>query len=524
MTQLMQNHEDSAIQYYTPSRKSQERSVRGDFYNSHSLLIVADPCGAGKAQRRGMIKIVPDDIFLEIFDFYRLWAIKQSQERSWKWRHLAQVCRQWRKVLSLSPRRLDLRILCEYWRPIENVLYSWPTLPVVVGSDAVRPWTPNWDTGMPRNVMVALRHPDRLCEINLNMKSSWTGPIAEMVTKLCRALERIRITVNDATGPSILIRNAFLGGSAPHLREIELDGISFPFPEIRRVLLSTHNLIELHLSKIPHAAYFSPRDLVTGLSTLVQLKSLTVDFHSPASSPPFSTTRRPPQSTTVPSLQSFYFHGTSEYLEDVVSRIHLPALRNITIKLFNQIFFDLPQLSQFIPHLNVLDSTHLTIMHSAELVGIFFFREAEHPSWIFSFQTSCRQLDWQLSFVTQILGHLSPLLSRVVHVTIETNRGIPTGCGREDIDPTQWVELFQSFTHVKEVHVMEAQFVPSVVQALVTEAMATGVLPELSDLYLDDFDRSEFVSDTAEQFVSMRSLSGRPVSLTCGRRRTSLFS
>ncbi|KAI0272997.1 hypothetical protein BGY98DRAFT_143051 [Russula aff. rugulosa BPL654] len=243
MTQLVWIHEDPAIQ----------QPVRG------------------KRRRRVTIKMVPEDILLEIFDFYRHWAIKQNQERpwewqwrrlarEWEWRRLAQVCRKWRYVISLSPRRLDLRILCEYGSPIENVLYSWPTLPVVIRHNAVGSvWT---YLLMPRNIMVALRHPDRLCEVNLSgVPSSWTGPIVEMLLKPCQALERIRITVKNATEPSILIQDAFLGGTAPHLREIELDGISFPFVEIRRVLSSTDNLNELHLFKIPHAAYFSPDEL-----------------------------------------------------------------------------------------------------------------------------------------------------------------------------------------------------------------------------------------------------------------------
>jgi hypothetical protein len=462
--------------------------------------------------------MLPEDTLLEIFDFYRLDALEGSAGRPWNWHRLALVCRRWRHVISVSPRRLDLRILCERRRSIKNILGFWPTLPIAVRYDAH-----SESKRMSGTIMAALNHPDRLCDINLNVTSSMTGPVVRMVPKSpCQALERIQIRVKDATGPSILIHDTFLGGSAPHLREIELDGISFPFLEIRRVLSSADNLIKFHLSKIPHAAYFSPDDLVTGLSTLVHLKSLTVDFHSPASSPPFSTTRQPPQSTTLPSLESFYFHGTSEYLDDFVSRIDLPALRNFTIKFFNQIFFDLPQFGQLVPHLNALESpTHLRITHSAELVSILFLPDAGPASRrICSFETSCRRLDWQLSFVTQILGHLPPLLSRVVRVTVETNQGMPTG---EDMDSTQWLELFQSFTHAKEVSVMEAQLVPSVAQALATEAMATGVLPELSFLYLhgSGSSNSPFLSSAVEQFVSMRRHSGRPVSIN--RMRKELF-
>jgi hypothetical protein len=64
-----------------------------------------------------------------------------------------------------------------------------------------------------------------------------------------------------------------LGGSALHLREIKLDDNAFPFLKLRQVLLSTNNLAGLHFSSIPNDGYISPDDLVTGLYTLIQLKS-----------------------------------------------------------------------------------------------------------------------------------------------------------------------------------------------------------------------------------------------------------
>lgn len=306
----------------------------------------------GNKTWRTTIEMIPEDTLLEIFDFYRLDAMKRSSGGLWTWHRLAHVCQKWRHVISVSPRRLDLRILCQYGTPIEYFLDFWPTLPLAVRLNASR----QPSNHMPRNIMLTLRHPYRLCEIDLRVPSSMTGPIVEMVPKPCSVLEKIRIVVKDTTGPSIPVFDEFLGGSAPHLREIKLDGISFPFPEIRRVLSSTNfNLVQLHLSKIPHAVYFSPDDLVTALSTLVQLKRLTVDFHSPASSPPPNMTRRPLQRTTLlPSLGCLHFQGTSEYLEEFVAQIHSPALCNIAIHFFNQIFFDIPQFSEFISQLKVL--------------------------------------------------------------------------------------------------------------------------------------------------------------------------
>ena len=370
--------------------------------------------------------------------------------------------------------------------------------------------------------MVALRRPDRLCEIDLHVTSSMLAPVVEVTQKPCRALEIIRITVEALTGPSVLVGNGFLGGSTPDLREIKLDGIAFPFPSIQQVLLSTNNLVELHLSKIPNDAYFSPNDLVTGLSTSVQLKQLTVDFFRPLpSSPSPSMTRPPPQRTTLPSLTVLSFHGASGYLDEFVAQIELPTLCKFSIRLFNDIFFEIPKFCQLIPRLNALKSpTRATVKHSVDFVGVYF-EEGSLLSENCFFGTSCRQLDWQLSFVTQILSQILSLLSSVHILDIQSGDELPTG--EEDVEPTQWVELFQLFTHVTQVYVSE-KLVPSAVHALVAEDMTAEVLPELTSLQLSGYRRAPSVANVAGQFVTARRLSGRTISLTSGDKVRHFFS
>jgi hypothetical protein len=338
--------------------------------------------------------------------------------------------------------------------------------------------------------------------------------IVEVTQKSCQALESIQITV-DVPGPSILVRGAFLGGSAPHLRTIKLDGIAFPFSSVKQVLLSTNNLVELHLAKIPDDAYFSPNDLVTTLSTLAQLKRLTVDYHSPASSPPPIMTRPPPQRITLPSLHSLEFYGVSAYLEEFVARIDSPALCKIAIRLFNDICFEIPQFCEFIARLDVLKSpTWALVRHSAEFVGILFFQEGKPLSENCFLGTSCRQLDWQLSFVTQISSQLSPHLSSVHSLGIQSDYSPHLSrlnwAGLEDV---QWLELFQPFTHVTKVYVRVNQFVQSITQALVAEEMTAEVLPELTSLFLSGCDRWSSYAKNARQFVATRELSGHTVSL-----------
>ncbi len=439
---------------------------------------------------RGMtIEMLPEDILLEIFDFYRQGAIKRSRGRPWKWHILAHVCRQWRHVISMAPRRLDLRILCEYGAHFIDILQSWPTLPLVVRYNDPK------SRSLFENIIVSLRRPDQVWEIDLVLSSSLIGSIVPVLQEPFPGLECIRITIKDTTGLPLLVRGSFLGGSAPHVKEIKLDGIAFPFPAIRQVLSSTNNLVELQLSIIPNDVYFSPVDLVNTLSTLIHLKVLTIRFRSPASRPQLQP---PPMTKTrLLSLTLLDFHGASEYLENFVSRIDLPSLCNINIKLFNQIIFEIPHFCSFIHNLQVLRSpTLVSITHSAESVNVIFIQDGKPLSGYCSLGTSCQRLDWQLSFVTQLTTQLSPfILSNVQSLVIDDASGSDMPTGVEDV-------------------------VPGIVQALVMgeeeahgNGVAAGVLPELNSLHLLGYRRSRSVVKDAEQFVSARRLAGRTVRL-----------
>jgi hypothetical protein len=114
--------------------------------------------------------------------------------------------------------------------------------------------------------------------------------------------------------------------------------------------------------------------------------------------------------------------------------------------------------------------------------------------------------------VAQISTQLSPLLSSVRSLSIKEDLALPTG--EEDVDSTQWLELFQPFTHVTQVLVFGRQLVPGIVQALVTEDTATEVLPELTSLHLNGYRDSPPVAKAARQFVAARSLSNRTVFLS----------
>ena len=129
----------------------------------------------------------------------------------------------------------------------------------------------------------------------------------------------------------------------------------------------------------------------------------------------------------------------------------------------------------------------------------------------------CRQLDWQLSFAIQILSQLSSLLSNAKTLRVSRlTKMIPMATGKKDVDPTQWLELFQSLSHVSHVGISEEELVSDIVHALVNEdasAMTAGLLPGLESLHLEGYRKSSSVKEASERFVAARKTTGRSISL-----------
>jgi hypothetical protein len=482
--------------------------TRGNCKPERFKWLLLNHVWTGQNYRHITIEMVPDDILLEMFDFYRLNAVQVARGRPWKWQCLVHVCRRWRYIVSNSPRCLDLRIIFKSTAPMKSILDLWPRLPIVIrynGTEKSKPKALD-------NIAVALHDPDRVCEIDIGVTCAMLQLLVDLIQQPFPALECIRITSNDMIGSPHIIGGTFLGGYSPRLRKIHLSGISVPFPALRRLLLSASDLDTLELHHIPNIGYFSPEDLVTSLSALTRLRRLSLRFCLPTSrlAP---NSRSPPQARIVlPSLQYLGFHGTSEYLERLVSRIHVPVLRYFPITFYNQLIFEIPELCQFIGLIDALSSpTQVTVEPSQRVVSISLIRRGERRRFLgeLCFYVLCRQLDWQLSSTAQLFSQLTPFLTRVRNLSITKSDFSPI---REanDVDSAQWLELFSPFSNVRTVNVSE-KLVPDVVQDL---GMATdGVLPALTLLKLHGYRKSASVQEAAELFVDARERSGRKINL-----------
>ena len=225
------------------------------------------------------IDILPNDVLLEIFDFYLdMYSIYDFKPYIEVWQLLVHVCRRWRSLVLGSPRRLNLRLHCTPATPAKDTMDVWPALPLIV--EGCTSLTPSTD-----NIIAALGQSNRVCQVNLHLflvreleevLAVMQVPFPEMTQM------KLFARVDDDETPPV-IPDSFLGGSAPRLQHFELLGI--PFPGLPKLLSSATHLVSLSLTSIPHSGYISPEAMVTLLSVLSGLRRFVLEIPIPSISP-----------------------------------------------------------------------------------------------------------------------------------------------------------------------------------------------------------------------------------------------
>jgi hypothetical protein len=441
--------------------------------------------------------ILPDVALLEIFDFY-----VDQHPRMIAWYTLVHVCRKWRNVVFGSPRRLNLRLWCYESTPVRERLDVWPHLPIVIKGGGEGRWGVN-------NLIAALEHNDRICQISI-----WPVSSLQMETVLAAmqqpfpALTHLELVAQGGT--AAVIPALFLGGSAPALRKLNLDCISFP--GLPKLLPSATHLVHLYIRDIPHSGYISPEAMVTCLSASTKLETLDIGFESPRSRPD-RITRRPPPLTRIllPALARFRFSGIIEYLEDFVARIDAPLLKKLEMTFFHQLIFDIPQLIQFIGRTSQFKTVtyhNLRVLFSGGIVSVTlprgFVGELEY-------HILCSRSDWLLSSMAQLCSSFFPqALSPALEHLYILEDGFSDW--QDDIESSQWLEVLHPFTAVKDFYISSrliSRIAPAL-QELVGERV-TEVLPALQTLFLEEPLPSGPVQESIGQFAAARQLVGHPI-------------
>ncbi|KAI0247873.1 hypothetical protein BJV78DRAFT_1355289 [Lactifluus subvellereus] len=468
---------------------------RKEFFNEQGRNLISF--------QRVTIGSLPDNVLLDIFDFYLGMSYPFA-----RWCRLVQVCRRWRYVVFASPCRLGLAFLCKTTTPVREILDVWPPMQIVIND--VRP-TPLGED----NIIAALEHPDRVPTIYLrSLPSSLldrlaTSPVMQESFPVLTYIQ-LEVVENDQT-PAVL-PDTFLGGSAPRLQTFALCGI--PFPALPKLLLSARDLVNLWIWSVPHTGYISPEAVVTWLPALTNLKYLVLGFQSPSSRPDRGIQRPPPLTRVdLPALARLSLQGVSEYVEDFLVRINTPVLTTIEIEFFNRVNFDIPQLFEFVSRTEALRSAkRANLVFTKEYARLYLCHSDSPPGRGPDGEPTCvgvrcHALDWQISFLVQICSQLLPHLSSVERLDIGCQVIDRLGW-QDDVDYTQWLEIFRPFIAVQSLHIFSLdEFIAPVLQELTG---VTEVLPALRSLFLTDPDSSR---EAIEPFITARHLSNQPVTV-----------
>jgi hypothetical protein len=461
------------------------------------------------------IDVLPDDVLLEIFDFYTsmdplgVISIDESKKVTEVWQLLVHVCRRWRSLVFLSPRRLNLQLCCTPKTPARDTLDVWPALPLVIKDVMEIPSSMD-------NIIAALGQSNRVCQVNLmHLADSQLDEVLAVMQVPFPELAAMQLSSQGGTAP--VIPDSFLGGSAPALQFFESFGV--PFPGLPKLLLSATNLVHLGLYGIPHSGYISPNAIVTLLSVLSSLEALVFSnvFEPPESRPDWeSRSLPPPKRFILPTLHDFWFTGVTEYLEELVTRIDAPQLLDMRINLVNQIDFDCPRLAEFIhrtPTLRARDRAHVEFDYYSTRISVTL----QARSKTLEIGISCGERDRQLSSVARVCNSSLPPLPTVEDLYIERRQLESSQLVwiNNDIENTLWLELLLPFTAVKNLY-LSKEFAPdiaTVLQELVGDRM-TEVLPSLQNIFVEGLEPSGLFQENIGQFVAARQRSDHPIALS----------
>ena len=248
---------------------------------------------------------------------------------------------------------------------------------------------------------------------------------------------------------------------------------------------------------------------------MTQLEILSLHFFSLP--PRRNYVRLPPQPgelIVLPTLTSLKYRGTSKYLDSLVAWIDAPRLGDIDITFFSQPTMDASQLGRFIERIETQASlSEANVRNSADSISISFTNSTNQPTSYtpLRLQISCKQLDWQLSAMAQVCVQFFPFLRRVENIGINTTQ---SSSGQDDVDSEQWLELVRSFRGARDFWVgdgLMSDILCALGQADRGNTMVT-VLPDLRHLRVENpMALNEQSWDAVQSFLTLRSLSGRPV-------------
>ncbi|KAI0261340.1 hypothetical protein BC834DRAFT_896243 [Gloeopeniophorella convolvens] len=295
---------------------------------SPSIILIG-----GRHHANARIETLPDELLVAIFDFCRCTNQELAGDAGGRlgvftqqyWFHIAGVCRRWRRALLGSPSRLRLCLRCTDPEATEHVTASFPSLPLLISLKAQ-------NARETLHAKPVLQHVDHALKIELTGKGNYVRQLCDSFTKPAPFLEELSV-ITWTDGYVSCLPPGFLGGIAPRLRRLRLDGVSIDRSLSFRA--ATAHLISFTVSLHQQ---FAPSSLLSILRDLPQLEELIVipccEIGIPSGSAALNQTSRPdaPDApVSLPKLTKFHVNTFGSWLELLAAGIEASSVTDLII-------------------------------------------------------------------------------------------------------------------------------------------------------------------------------------------------
>ncbi|KAI0261344.1 hypothetical protein BC834DRAFT_972759 [Gloeopeniophorella convolvens] len=451
---------------------------------------------ASESRRQGRvvsIDVLPDEILLEIFDFWHLMVLEDKNDPLFSdvltqgdWWILSIVCRRWRQILLGSPSRLRLCLHCNSYTP-DHILHFPYSLPLLMADiEAGHPWD--------------LGYAPRLFEhMNRALKIALKGSryiLAKLCAELVRSAPLLEHLVVETSTPGYVdtrLPSAFFNGSAPRLRRLRLDGIAIvDSPSFRAATARLVSLSVKLFRDLPVEHFLS---VLSHLPMLQELEVGNVEFAQEEmdwniDSPPAPLAIR----ATLPRLSRLYLRTAYPWIALIVMSMEASSVTDLSIHPFilNAASCQLPSLSQLLAPTG--EASTVTAHFELGLVDCTVTLGAKASQVTMRFGDSSKGYGQELGALACALGALAGEVATVGTLKFEGDLNVhrfPTslpgfGEGFEDT-PTHWHEALSPLSAVQELlFPAEPSFV-TVARLLSAESPAgTGLFPSLCYIGISD--------------------------------------
>jgi hypothetical protein len=449
------------------------------------------------------INSLPDELFIEIFDWRRL-----DDEYRWSYRRQwyipLQVCQRWRYIMLESISHLRLGVLCNLANPIPLIL-----------SFNFRRDSPHSKQQLP----LALQHHNRVGAITVHHWYLESLGLSSPFANAFPMLETLSLSSGYFQPPRTwVLPDNFV---APRLRALHLRNVAISTRSLLLASAST-NLLSLCLELIPELGYLPPEYLAEQFASMPRLENISLKSIAYPSFPRTARELSHPQFTRVvlSQLSRLIYVGISLYLDDLLSRISTPILQDFRFESDTEENPDALCLSAFLCEIQNLDLRSVMVSFTPSL-GFIKYRSGQAlvaPPYL-DFEIGYTSQHHAVTQVAQICSAVAPALSSVVeNLEIQLNFDYD-----DDFDSgffaqhAHWHAFLRLFEGVKTLRV-DMNLTAELSNALGQNngVVIEELLPVLSelDVVMRMFRfRMDVVDEPFSSFIHARRLSGHSIDL-----------